>query len=90
MITELLTLRRNAKNYFNKLGVTSWSSDYTFSYTGDELLELQFAYGSSLHDWVRNKEEYDTERVMDIFGFKNSENYSWEWVDTNTINLYRI
>ena len=39
MITELLTLRRNAKNYFNKLGVTSWSNDYTFSYTGDELLE---------------------------------------------------
>jgi|TARA_R100000654_G_C2683487_1_gene127626 hypothetical protein len=90
MITESKTLQRRAKKYFSKLGVPSWSNDYTFSYTGGELLEMKFAYGSSLHDWIRNKEEYDTERVMDIFGFKNDDNYSWEWVDTNTINLYRI
>ena len=91
MITELQTLRRNAKNYFNKLGVPSWSSDYAaITWDNSEVLEMVFAYGSSLHEWIRNKEEYDTERVMDIFAFKNSENYSWEWVDTNTINLYRI
>ena len=91
MITELQTLRRNAKNYFNKLGVPSWSSDYdAITWDHSEVVEIGFAYVRSLQEWIRIKEEYDTERVMDIFGFKNSENYSWEWVDTNTINLYRI
>ena len=47
MITELQTLRRNAKNYFNKLGVPSWSSDYaTITWDNSEVLEMVFAYGS--------------------------------------------
>ena len=90
MKTESKTLQRNAKKYFSKLGVPSWDKDYSFSYTGDELLELKFAYGSALHDWIRNKEEYDTQRIIDIFGYGYECYYSWEWVDTNTINLYRI
>ena len=51
---------------------------------------MVFAYGSSLHEWIRSREEYDTQRIIDIFGFGDSSVYSWEWVDTNTINLYRI
>ena len=90
MLRESKTLQRRAKKYFSKLGVPSWSNDYTFSYTGSELLEMKFVYGSNLHEWIRNREEYDTQRIIDIFGLGDSSIYSWEWVDTNTINLYKI
>ena len=91
MKTESKTLQRRAKKYFSKLGVPSWSSDYAaITWDNSEVLEMVFAYGSSLHEWIRSREEYDTQRIIDIFGFGDSSVYSWEWVDTNTINLYKI
>ena len=90
MLNECQNIEINAENYFAKLKVPTWARDYSFSYTGYNMLEIKIAYGSALHDWISNKEEYDTERVMDIFGFKNDVHHSWEWVDTNTITFYKF
>ena len=90
MLNECQNIEINAEKYFAKLKVPSWARDYSFSYTGDEMLELKLVYGSALHNWIRDKEEYDTQRIIDIFGYGYECYYSWEWVDTNTIALYRI
>ena len=77
-----------AKKYFAKYDMAC-SFDFKFTNYNDNSLNIELVYGSELHDWIRSREEYDTEKVMDIFGFKNDENYSWEWVDTNNITLYK-
>ena len=78
----------SAKKYYKKYDIAS-RFDYKISNYNDNSLNIELRYGSELHDWIRSREEYDTEKVMDIFGFKNDENYSWEWVDTNNITLYK-